>query len=48
MSKKKNEKFKERMHSRRMRQARAERLYRFGMVSVMLGIGLACIGAIRL
>ena len=48
MSKKKNEKFKERMHIRRLRQARAERVYRYGLVSVMLGIGIVCIGAIRL
>lgn len=43
--KKKNEKFKARM---RVQQARAERLYRFGLVSVALGIGLACLGAMRL
>ena len=34
----KNEKFKERM---RRRQARAERLYRFALMSVALGVGLA-------
>jgi hypothetical protein len=44
----KNERFKERMRSVRVRQARAERLYRLGMVSVMLGIGLACLGVIKL
>lgn len=43
--KKKNEKFKERM---RVKQARAERLYRLGMMTVALGIGLACLGAIRM
>ncbi|HZW20140.1 hypothetical protein [Noviherbaspirillum sp.] len=41
----KNEKFKERM---RRRQARAERLYRFALMSVALGVGLACLGAMRM
>jgi len=41
----KKEKFKERM---RRRQARAERLYRFSLMSVALGIGLACFGAMRM
>ena len=41
----KNEKFKERM---RERQARADRLYRFALVSVALGIGIVCFGALRM
>ena len=41
----KNEKFKQRM---RMRKERAERLYRFGLVSVALGIGLAWFGMVKL
>ena len=41
----KNEKFKERM---RVRRARADRLYRFGLVSVVLGTGLVWLGMLQL
>ena len=41
----KNQQFKERM---RMKQARAERLYRVALVSVAVGIGLVCFGAMRM
>ena len=32
----------------RLKQARAERLYRYALMSVALGIGLACLGAARM
>lgn len=40
-----NEKFKQRM---RLRKERADRLYRVGLFSVALGIGLAWFGMIKL